>query len=254
MNSNLVLFLDDGGVMNDNARRGSQWQRLLGEFFPPRLGGTPEAWAAANRAATPGLWADTAIDRLWDAAGHRYAAFERLYHLTWLDAMCRHVGIPMPPEPEAFDLAIQAADHCLRRVRSAFPGAADAVRALRERGYRLFTASGESSRELERYLAGMGVRDCFERLYGPDLVDMLKRGPEYHRRVFADAGISPTSAAVVVDDSPAALSWAAQAGARTVLVGSGAPLAGPGAPAGGRPDLVLQTLAELPAAMETLGA
>ncbi|MFQ5795557.1 MAG: hypothetical protein ACE5JP_10975 [Candidatus Bipolaricaulia bacterium] len=44
----MVLFVDDGGVLNDNTRRSLQWQRLLGEFFPPILGGTPESWAEAN--------------------------------------------------------------------------------------------------------------------------------------------------------------------------------------------------------------
>ncbi len=33
-----VILLDDGGVMNDNRLRGEQWQRLVGEFFAPRLG------------------------------------------------------------------------------------------------------------------------------------------------------------------------------------------------------------------------
>ena len=43
------IFLDDGGVLNDNDRRAPQWQRLVGEFFVPRLGGTHQAWAEANR-------------------------------------------------------------------------------------------------------------------------------------------------------------------------------------------------------------
>src|SRR6266700_2184547 len=44
-----VIFLDDGGVMNDNERRSTQWQRLVGEFFSPRLGGTIADWQRANR-------------------------------------------------------------------------------------------------------------------------------------------------------------------------------------------------------------
>ncbi len=34
-----ALFIDDGGVLNDNALRGPQWQRLVAEFFVPALGG-----------------------------------------------------------------------------------------------------------------------------------------------------------------------------------------------------------------------
>ena len=32
-----VLFLDDGGVMNDNRLRGEQWRRMVAEFFTPIL-------------------------------------------------------------------------------------------------------------------------------------------------------------------------------------------------------------------------
>jgi len=42
------IFLDDGGVMNDNARRGPEWERFVGRFFAPRLGGDPAAWGAVN--------------------------------------------------------------------------------------------------------------------------------------------------------------------------------------------------------------
>lgn len=44
------IFLDDGGVINDNSLRAPQWQMLVGEFFAPRLGGSQPAWAEANRA------------------------------------------------------------------------------------------------------------------------------------------------------------------------------------------------------------
>ncbi|MFZ5991900.1 MAG: hypothetical protein ACOYW9_09055 [Deinococcota bacterium] len=51
-----VIFLDDGGVvspppcMAGRARggvMGNHRQRLLGEFLPSVLGGTPEGWAEA---------------------------------------------------------------------------------------------------------------------------------------------------------------------------------------------------------------
>ena len=52
----LKLFIDDGGVMNDNARRAPQFARLVGKYMPPRLGGSPEAWAAANTEVATGLF------------------------------------------------------------------------------------------------------------------------------------------------------------------------------------------------------
>ena len=50
------IFLDDGGVLNDNDRRGAEWRRLIGEFLSPRLGGEPLAWGAANRIVFDAQW------------------------------------------------------------------------------------------------------------------------------------------------------------------------------------------------------
>ena len=220
-----VIFLDDGGVMNDNRLRGTQWQRLVAEFFTPRLGGTLEDWAAANRAVAewlfdPNNWAP----RLQAAAS--YAEFDRTYQLDWLRTMCTALGLPTPPDDEAVALARAATDYVTRRVQSAFPGAVEAIRTLHAQGYTLHTASGEPSQDLDGYLSGMGVRACFGRLYGPDLIDTLKAGPDYYARLLADAGVDPTDA-LFVDDNPAAAGWAAAAGARTILVGAHDPTTAP---------------------------
>jgi HAD superfamily hydrolase (TIGR01509 family) len=239
----LVLFLDDGGVMNDNRRRGPQWQQLLGEFFPPILGGTPAAWAEANRVVAERLW-DDHVRMIRGGAVVDYAAFHRASELAWIGGMCEFVGVPMPPEEESLDLAARAAAYVTRRVRSAFPGVVEAIRTLHAQGYWLHTASGERSADLRGYLEGMGVRECFGRLYGPDLVSTLKGGPEYYARIFADAGVAPADA-LVIDDSPDVADWVVQAGARLVLVGSAA---GPQTKA----LLTIDRLADLPNVIEHL--
>src|SRR5690348_2882262 len=177
----LVIFLDDGGVMNDNERRAPQWRRLVGEYFAPRLGGAPDAWAEANFTMTTNLFAaDAWLARL--AAASSYADFQRTYHLDWLGEMCALVGVPAPSEAECLALTQAADEWIISQVQSAFPGAVEAIRTLHKRGVTLHTASGESSAELAGYLTGMGVRECFGRLYGPDLLDCFKTGPEYYAR------------------------------------------------------------------------
>lgn len=233
-----VLFLDDGGVMNDNTRRGEQWRRLVGEYFAPRLGGSTATWAAAN-----GAWTDELFDpRNWSArlaASTSYEHFDYHYQLDWLAGMCRRVGIPLPAASESYSLAREAASYITRRVQAAFPGAIEAIRRVRDDGYTLYTASGEPSWELEGYLDGMGVRGCFTRLYGPDLIDTFKTGPAYYERIFADAGIDPARA-VVVDDSEQAIAWVRQAGARAIHVAE-TPTAETGAAA------TIASLTQLPA-------
>jgi HAD superfamily hydrolase (TIGR01509 family) len=212
-----VILLDDGGVLNDNAVRGPQWQRLVAAFFAPRLGGAPEAWADANRMVMEQVLAPDA----WRALMQRsrsYGAFERDYYRQWLWGMCEHVGVPCPPEAACVALGTECEDWVIPQVRSAYPGAAQAVQALRAAGYVLHTASGGSSRVLALYLDGMGVRQCFGRLYGPDLIETFKNGPAYYARILADLGL-PGKEALFLDDSPMALGWAAEAGARTLLVG-----------------------------------
>src|SRR5262249_14713567 len=149
-----VLFLDDGGVMNDNRRRAPQWRRLLGEFFSPRLGGAPDAWAAANRVVVERLY-----DELWaprNPVAGDWATRYRAERIAWLAGMCGLVGVAAPDEEACLDLERRVSEYVTRRVRAAFPGAVEAIRALHARGHRLNTASNEISWELAGYLEGMG--------------------------------------------------------------------------------------------------
>ena len=217
MAKRLTIFLDDGGVMSDNALRGEQWQRLVGEFFAPRLGGDPASWAKANRVAFEPLFLkyesqlrDDPYDVFWNDA----------YQREWLQVMCDHVGVPAPRDDECLALARQASAYVTRRVSAAFPGVADTIKELHTRGFGLHAASGEHSDDLEGYLGAMGVRDLFGRLYGPDLVETSKGGPLFYQRIFDDAGVEPGEA-VVVDNSPDCVRWAGEAGALAVPVSTG---------------------------------
>jgi len=207
-----VVFIDDGGVLNDNDRRAPQWRRLLGEYFVPRLGGTAEAWALANVGAFERSWARYLA--YLGSVGTR-GGIERWIRADrglWLADMCEQVGVATPRDPIA--AAVAAGAWVSERVRADIPGAIDAVRALAARGVVMHTASGGLSWELEPYLQAMGIRECFDRLYGPDLVDTHKNGPHYYAAILADADTDPESAAVV-DDAETSRTWARAAGLRT---------------------------------------
>ena len=207
-----TVFIDDGGVLNDNDTRAPQWRRLLGEYLSPRLGGTPEAWARANVGAferSLKRYVDH-VDSAGDARGiERWVRGERA---LWLVDMCDQVGVTAPPDPSAY--AIETGAWVSERVRSEIPGATDAVRWLHDRGLVLHTASGGLSWELEPYLRGMGILDRFDHLYGPDLVDRYKNGPHFYEALLADSGARPEESAVV-DDSEKVRQWAGSLGLRT---------------------------------------
>ncbi len=210
------IFIDDGGVLNDNERRAVEWQRLIGEYLSPRIGGEPASWSEANRVVFEDQWERfqtwSDLHRLDD----EYVDFfsEGAESVRWLREMCEHVGIPTPDD--AAEVAVATERYVQARIRSGYEDAALGARALFESGFTLATASGEQSHELNSYLIALSIRDCFAgRLYGPDLVRAHKAGPIYYKRILTDSGVSPASA-LVVDDDVNAIAWAAQAGMQTV--------------------------------------
>lgn len=235
----LTLFIDDGGVLNDNSRRGPEFMRLVAEFFPPRLGGEPEVWAEANRATFQGVF-DAHKDAM--AVVDAYHQEVVAYETAWLTAMCEGVGVAAPPGDDCAALAREALLYITRRTRAAFPGAAETVATLAGAGYTLHTASNQPSWELEGYLSGMGVLDHFGILFGADLVNAMKPSRTYYERAFVLAGVDPARA-LVLDDSPDYLDAAREVGPCTVLVGPEP------APPG---HLAIPSLAALPALLETL--
>lgn len=202
--------------MNDNARRAPQWQRLVGEYLSPRLGGQPQEWAQANRMVAGRLF-EGWDERVARAGAQTYEDLWGDYQERWLREMCAEVGAT-PPESRitCLEIAGAAAAYVTPRVRAAFPRVIETIRTLHEAGFRLYTASGENSDALAGYMNGMEVLGCFTTLYGPDIVGKAKAGAFYYERIFTHAGIAP-AAATVVDDKEICLNWAAETGAKTVL-------------------------------------
>ena len=206
-----VVFLDDGGVLNDNERRAPEWRRLLGEFFAPRFGGTPTAWGDANMVVFGAIWDDwyrakangTELGPDWFPKQDE----------RWLSGMFERVGVPVPSDIDGTVRASKA--HVMEHIDCAFPEAAAAVRAMHDRGVTLHMASGGLSYELAPYLERMGILDRFDRLYGPDLIGTHKTSPRYYERIAEDSGVD-LEAAIVVDDNAEPLEWADATGFRTV--------------------------------------
>ena len=140
-----ALFLDDGGVLNNNGLRGPEWLRLIGEFMPARMGGTIEQWARANQVVFPQVWGGLQ-KRLPEFAS--YQEFQRAYATGWISGMCTHLDLAPPPEDDAEALYRELAIYVGERANSAIPGSAEAVSCLHRAGFRLYAASGTPSWEL----------------------------------------------------------------------------------------------------------
>ena len=208
-----VVFLDDGGVLNDNERRAPEWRRLLGEYFSPRLGGTPEAWGEANSAVFDGIWRDW--QRVLQGGEHVGPGWWPDQNARWLIGMCERVGVALPDDVEGTVKASHR--HVMAHIACAYADAAPAMRAMHASGIVLHLASGGQSYELEAYMRRMGVWDLIGRPYGADLIGVNKIGPRYYERIIEDSGVVP-HAAIVVDSDAGPLEWADAVGFRTVHV------------------------------------
>ncbi|MHA2313794.1 MAG: HAD family hydrolase [Candidatus Hermodarchaeia archaeon] len=215
MNKIQAVFLDDGGVLNNNELRAPQWQELIAQYFAPRYGGDHNAWMQANRIAFENLmksWEKAKLEPKID-----FNAFWQTESELWITTMFHHVGVSPPPPHEQYNVAIKAEEWITPRIQAAFPGAIQTVRYLKERGYLLYTASGGTSWQLRGYLTGMGITDYFEEFYGADIINTMKASALFYKRIFRHAGISPEQA-LVVDDFPENVLRAKEVGATGVLV------------------------------------
>jgi HAD superfamily hydrolase (TIGR01509 family) len=213
------IFLDNGGVITDNSRRSALYPGLVAEYFVPRLGGEPDAWARANREVFPQVW-QRHVPRMetWDPSRPIHESLP-LYQLDWLRTMCAMVGAEGPADDaECATLAIEADRWISSRLRTPYPGAEETIESL-AREYVLCTASEGLSDQIAIVLGAAGIRDCFLTLYGPDLIQTPKQSPLYHQRIFDHAGIDPATA-VVLDDGPLFVERARAAGAHALLVSS----------------------------------
>jgi HAD superfamily hydrolase (TIGR01509 family) len=211
-----VLFVDKGGVLVDNYDLAPQWRRRIGEYLAPRLGGRPEDWGAANVPAFERQWKRFQVAAAAGGPADIRGFFAKDARL-WLLDMCDGVGIERPSGDVADTIAADTVSYVKARLNIPAPRALVGLRSLRARGVVLHTASADAHDDLVEFLERVGGRDLFDRVYGSDLVNTWKFGPDYYRAVLADSGVDPARAAVI-DDSPQALEWARECGLRGFLV------------------------------------
>ncbi|KAF8941457.1 hypothetical protein EDD21DRAFT_390436 [Dissophora ornata] len=189
-----VIFLDSGGVINDNERRAPQWVYHLQEYMPQtKIGGPGAFWGRANAILSERLFKGGDRVRLWDqlmAQSSDFEDFDRRYLLYWMqtslqlmneflkeeydlqqqgkkteEAQKREgqspklIQLSLPAtEEEQIQIARDAHMYCTARVQADYPGAVEAILNLKfEQGFDMYTCSGESAPELELTLRTLGI-------------------------------------------------------------------------------------------------
>jgi HAD superfamily hydrolase (TIGR01509 family) len=123
--------------------------------------------------------------------------------------------ISVPHDINYYDIFDAAVAYVIPKVRSAIPGVIDSIKELKSRGFSLFTAAGAVSNEMKLYLEGMGILQLFKGIYGPDVINNWKAGPEFYRKIFQHSGVDAAKA-IVIEDNPKFLKSALEVEANVI--------------------------------------
>ncbi len=206
-----VLLFDFDDTLSEQSVFVLQYVRGIGETLSPRFGGNAEDWTQAAVDMLQMLEAQYVARFCPDPTG--YNAWYDTMHPAAMALVFGGMGLTVPPDAEALSRETQRI--ALAQCDACFEGARDVVASLHAAGYTLHLASGNDSGHLCGAIAGAKLAPCFDRLFGPDLIDCAKEGPEYYARLFRALNISPADA-LVIDNDPNAIGWALTVGARAV--------------------------------------
>ena len=129
-----------------------------------------------------------------------------------------------------------------------YPGAMDAVRSLKSKGYVVAICTNKPVALAEELMARLGVRDDFDALLGADSLPVRKPNPIHLVETAKQAGGDPTQM-VLVGDSDTDRNTSANAGVPSILVTFG--------PSGEdmaalKPEALLDDYKDLPTIVKTL--
>jgi len=234
MRIDTVLFdLDD--TLHDDTTAYRTAARAVADAVAREHGIDAAALAEAYEDAATTFWAALSSDSLPNPIG---AERERM----WRGALSS-VGLDDP------ELARRAADAYVRARSDAlvlWPGALDALLALRERGCKLGLVTNGFAATHHDKIDRLGLRDRMDAFFLADEVGMVKPDPGLFRHACRELGSEPSRAAMVGDRYARDIVGAHEAGLFTVLLDVHAIPIPEGAP---RPDAVVASIGDVPAAI-----
>ncbi len=206
-----ILLFDFDDTLSEQSAFVLQYVQAIGNALASGFGGDAEDWTQAATDMLQTLEAEYIARFSSDPTG--YNVWYDTIHTQAMALMFGGMGLPVPPHAEALSRSTQQI--ALAQCDSCFEGAQDVVHTLHAAGYTLHLASGNDSGLLHGAIAGANLTASFDRLFGPDLIDCAKEGPEYYVRLFRALNIAPADA-LVIDNDPNAIGWALALGAQAV--------------------------------------
>jgi putative hydrolase of the HAD superfamily len=206
-----ILF-DLYGTLSDSSRMYPCYAQALGQVMSARFGGTPEAWAEANRRiaadwdsyyADLDLEGEHGIDDMWEG---EYRTTRALFRLA---------GVTEPEQSALMALARELPYQATRLCDTFYPDAKAVIPQLHAAGYVLGIASHTLTGQARGTLEGAGMLRYFSGpILGPDFTGEFAKNRAYYQSALRD-GLPPESV-LVVDDKPDGIQGAKAAGMRAV--------------------------------------
>lgn len=208
-----ILFFDFDDTLSEQAVFNLHYVRAIGQILSSRFGGEEAQWAQSAIDMFVTLEAQY-IERFREVP-IGYNAWFKTMHTQAMQLLFSSMSMAVPPDAEQLSKTTQ--QRALAECDATFPGTRDVIASLIETGYTLHMASGNDSEHLRFALEGTKLAPYFDRLYGPDLIDCAKEGPEFYVRIFQSLKIAPDRA-IIIDNDPNAISWAIAVGAQAIQV------------------------------------
>ncbi len=223
--SEFYIFFDDGGVINDNSRRGELWKGLVADYFIPRFGGSTDEWADANTKALE-YEISYYTNVMMQVEYIDFIEMREALDYKWIEIMFDHLSLDIPDNWQ--EVQRGAKQWIIPRAAAPYEGMVDVIRDL-SRHNKLYTASNEEAYVLELYFKGLGISDCFERPYfGPDIINQIKNDRRYYDKIFEYLDINAEQA-IIIEDNAKYVRAAMETGANVIqscLDGNKIPITG----------------------------
>lgn len=212
--SSYWILFDDGNVLNNNEIRGKLWPEVFANYMMNRFGGSKDQWIQSNRTYFAEFMEDF-YSKVRKRARINFKPYFQQHMVNWTTATLSYMNLEIPSEKKLVNLYKEITAFVNPRSVAPNPGIIKCIKELKSKNFNIVTSSGETSFELDGYLTGMGIKQYFDKLYGPDLINTGKFSSHFFQQIVNDLGISE-SQAILIEDNPEMIRMAQEIGINVI--------------------------------------
>ncbi len=210
----MIVLLDFDDTLSEYSRFNLRYIETMATLLTNEFGGSHDIWFSSTAKMALAIEADYSA-RFVGQPLNGYNRWRE--HANHLAAIMLFEWAGFLPPPDSVHAVRSLHETAVAASTALFPGMAETVNTIHRAGIPLCMASGNDSRHINLAISRQEIARCFSRLYGPDLVNCAKEGPEYYSLIASDQQVEPRDF-LVVDNDPIALEWAQASGMNVLHV------------------------------------